>query len=178
MFISFKARSTAADQTSQTSQTPQTSQTARAHARPVDNISQDCRQIRRDFRYTSRQLAKRGFPRLHLEPAHPSRKRKDDESITYKSEFDYHHARLAQVGVNDHNAFRDIVRAEDRRRNRELSARQDAARQMEKSAAQNKSKNGIIPTVKKNASVVANQIVLSLTASEKGKPCTIRSTSG
>ena len=43
--------------------------------------------------------------------------------ITYKAVFDYYHARLAQVGVNDHNAFRDVIHAEVMRRNRELSAR-------------------------------------------------------
>ncbi len=42
--------------------------------------------------------------------------------ITYKAVFDYYRARLAKVGVNDHGAFRDIIRAEDRRRNRELAA--------------------------------------------------------
>ena len=43
--------------------------------------------------------------------------------ITYKAVFDYYHARLAQVGVNDHNAFRDVIHAEVMRRNRELSSR-------------------------------------------------------
>ena len=54
--------------------------------------------------------------------------------ITYKAVFDYYHARLAQVGVNDHNAFRDVIHAETMRRNRELSARQDAARQKRNAA--------------------------------------------
>ncbi len=48
--------------------------------------------------------------------------------ITYKAVFDYYHARLAQVGVNDHNAFRDVIHAEVMRRNRELSARQNTTR--------------------------------------------------
>ena len=43
--------------------------------------------------------------------------------ITYKAVFDYYHARLAQVGVTDHTAFRDVIHAEVMRRNRELSAR-------------------------------------------------------
>ena len=46
--------------------------------------------------------------------------------ITYKAVFDYYHARLAQVGVGSHAAFRDVIRAEDRRRNRELEMKQDA----------------------------------------------------
>ena len=48
--------------------------------------------------------------------------------ITYKAVFDYYRSRLAQVGVLDHNMFREIIRAECRRRNRELENRADKAR--------------------------------------------------
>jgi len=48
--------------------------------------------------------------------------------ITYKAVFDYYRSRLAQVGVLDHNMFREIIRAECRRRNRELESRADKAR--------------------------------------------------
>ena len=72
--------------------------------------------------------------------------------ITYKAVFDYYHARLVQVGVNDHNAFRDVIHAEVMRRNRELAMKQGKARQ--KTAAQpntKRGKNGIIRGMKKNA---------------------------
>ncbi len=54
--------------------------------------------------------------------------------------FDYYHVRLAQVGVNDHNAFRDVIHAEVMRRNRELSARQKSAAE----PSTKRGKNGII----------------------------------
>ena len=61
-------------------------------------------------------------------------------------------ARLLQVGVKDCKTFCDIVRAEDRRRNRGLQAKQDEARR--KSAAKantERGKNGIIHAMSPHA---------------------------
>ena len=61
-------------------------------------------------------------------------------------------AHLLQVGVKDCKTFRDIVRAEDRRRNRGLQAKQDEARR--KSAAKantERGKNGIIHAMRPHA---------------------------
>ena len=72
--------------------------------------------------------------------------------ITYEAVFEFHQQRLTKYGVNDSNEFRSIIRAEERRRYRELQARQDAARQ--KSAAKpsgQRGKNGIMRDVKSHA---------------------------
>ena len=72
--------------------------------------------------------------------------------ITYEAEFEFHQQRLTKYGVNDSNEFRSIIRAEERRRYRELQARQDEARQ--KSAAQSntgRGKYGIMRDVKSHA---------------------------
>lgn len=42
--------------------------------------------------------------------------------ITYEAVFNYYRARLERIGVNGSKAFRDIIRAEDKRRNRALEA--------------------------------------------------------
>ena len=66
--------------------------------------------------------------------------------ITYEAVYDYHHARLAQVGVDSVEVYRKIVHAESMRRNRELSARQDAVRKNHATKSCNKTqqKNGIM----------------------------------
>ena len=56
-------------------------------------------------------------------------------------------ARLLQVGVKDCKIFRDIVRAEDRRRNRGLQARRKSAAK----ANTERGKNGIIHAMRPHA---------------------------
>ena len=72
--------------------------------------------------------------------------------ITCEAVFKFYQGRLTKCGVNDYNEFRSIIRAEEKRRNRELQAKQDEARQ--KSAAQTptkRGKNGIMSEMKGHA---------------------------
>lgn len=47
--------------------------------------------------------------------------------ITYEAVFKYYHMRLKRIGVGNCKSFRDIVRAEAARRNRELVAKSAAS---------------------------------------------------
>ena len=84
--------------------------------------------------------------------------------VTFETVFEYFRIQLARIGVTSSEEYAKIIRAERRRRNRELSARQDVARQKTAQRSAGTVVKTVGKTVDKKPDGTTNDRILDLLA--------------